>query len=137
MGRYLELARRIRKDTLAEEPTTPEDRSASDTEPTRAAHRPNTASAKVGATLPAPPFAAANVAVRIRSDVLGGEEIWLASNAEVSERLTAEGLSPVFLSEEIPLLQKFGPDELRRICEIKRVFTAARVEEQTALEPQK
>lgn len=88
---------------------------------------PITVPANAGDTPQGPDFTAANLAVRIKSDVLGGAEIWLASNTDVLERLTAEGLSPVFLPEELPLLRGLGSDDLRRICEIKRVFPAATV----------
>jgi len=80
---------------------------------------------KTDAIDPVIDFKTRNLAVRIRSEVLG-EDIWLASNEQVRDHLKAEGVA-VYLADEILHLKGLSPEALRRIHEVKKVFEGSRV----------
>lgn len=65
-------------------------------------------------------FKSQNLAVRIRSKVLG-EVIWLVSNENVRDHLKAEGLV-CYLAEEILHLKELCPDDIRATHNVKKVF---------------
>lgn len=70
-------------------------------------------------------FKAKNLAVRIRSAVLG-EDVFLVSNEAVRDHLKAEGLV-VYLAEEIPCLRGLSPKVLKAVHAAKKVFEKSRV----------
>ena len=73
-----------------------------------------------GATDSVADFKSKNLAVRIRSAVLG-KDVWLCSNETVRDNLKSEGLV-CYLAEEIPHLRGLDTDALRAIHEANRVF---------------
>ena len=75
---------------------------------------------------PVADFREKNLAIRIRSAVLG-ENVWLVSNEAVREHLKSEGLV-CYLAEEIPGLKGLSRETLRAIHEAKRVFPNSRLE---------
>jgi len=69
---------------------------------------------------PVADFKARNIAVRIRSAVLG-EDVWLVSNEAVRAHLKSEGLV-CYLPEEIELMKNLSPEVVQRIHLLKKQF---------------
>ena len=70
-------------------------------------------------------FKSQNLAVRIRSKVLG-EDIWLVSNEDAREHLKAEGLV-CYLANEIEQLKGLSQGAIRKVHEVKKVFDKSRL----------
>lgn len=71
-------------------------------------------------------FKTKSLAIRIRSRILG-EDIWLVSNKETRSHLEAEGLV-CYLADEISHLKRLSPASIRKIHEIKRIFSKSIIE---------
>lgn len=71
-------------------------------------------------TDPVTDFRRKNIAVRIRSAVLG-EDVWLVSNESVREHLKSEGLV-CYLAEEIELMKNLSPEAVKKIHLVKKQF---------------
>ena len=75
--------------------------------------------------LPLEDFKSQNLAVRIRSKVLG-EDIWLVSNEGVRDYLKAEGLI-CYLPEKILKLKGLSAEAIRKVHEVKKVFERSQI----------
>ena len=62
----------------------------------------------------------------IRSEVLGGEEVWLVQDEEEAQAVRGDGKT-IYYRDEIELLKTKTPEQIRDIHEAKLVFPDARV----------
>lgn len=70
-------------------------------------------------------FKAQNLAVKIRSKVLG-EDFWLVSNEETRDHLEAEGLV-CYLPDEILHLLGLSQEAIRKLHKVKEVFNGSQI----------
>jgi len=71
-------------------------------------------------------FKKAGLLIRIKSDYLGGEEIYLASTEKEAYIGRSEGLA-CYIPDEIPNLRGLSKERLRYINEIKKIFQGSQV----------
>lgn len=71
-------------------------------------------------------FKARNIAIRIKSDVLNGEEFYLVSNEEMADNIKGEGLAYYF-PDEISALRGKSPEMIRTIHKTKKIFLGSKI----------
>jgi len=84
------------------------------------------ASGKAVENLSLEEFKERKLAIRIKSEVLNGEEFYLVSNDEIRDRLKREGFVS-YLPDEISALREKSHEMIRKIHETKKIFLGSKV----------